>query len=107
MGLRGSSSSNQGYVEVKTPGHSWGGICDDGQATGGNVGHSQGMKNANVICRMAGYSQGARRFTTSSSYGHGRSNILLDDLHCTGNENDVFDCPASSVGDHNCSSDEW
>ena len=93
--LRGSSSPNKGFVEVKTPGHNWGGVCDDIAG--------DGMKNANVMCRMAGYSKGALNFVTQGAYGYGGSDFLLDDLGCTGNEDDVFDCPAKPVGDENCS----
>ena len=102
----GFSSPNKGYVEVKTPGHQWGGICDDGMQVGHAAMGPRGMKNANVICRMAGYSKGALNFVTLSAYGTGGADFLLDNLACTGNEDDVFDCPANPVGEENCSSGE-
>ena len=56
---------------------------------------------------MAGYSKGALNFVTNSAFGNGGDDFLLDNLGCTGNEDDVFDCPADPVGKENCSSNEW
>ena len=95
----GSWGPNKGYVEISTPGYNWGGVCDDI--------YVDSMKVANVICRMAGYSKGALNYASNSAYGTGGDDFLLDDLRCTGNENDVFDCPANPIGEHNCGDGEW
>ncbi|XP_005813564.1 macrophage receptor MARCO [Xiphophorus maculatus] len=82
---------NRGRVEVM---HSniWGTICDD----------SFGTLDGRVICKMLGFQSVVSTFTATPGTGR----ILLDELQCTGAESDIFDCPHSEVGVHNCSHDE-
>ena len=102
--LSGSSASNIGYVEVRRTGHPWGGICDDGTENN----HAQGMKNADVVCKMAGFSKGAESYKHGSRLGNnGGDNILLDQVKCAGSEQDVFDCPHGGLGNEDCTSEEW
>ena len=39
-------------------------------------------------------------------YGQGTGSIWLDNVQCTGTESRLFDCPANSVGSHNCGHSE-
>uniref|UniRef100_A0A3B3U1H5 SRCR domain-containing protein n=1 Tax=Poecilia latipinna TaxID=48699 RepID=A0A3B3U1H5_9TELE len=82
---------NRGRVEVM---HNdvWGTICDD----------SFGPLDGRVICKMLGFQTAVTTFTASPGAGK----IWLDELHCTGAESDIFDCPHSEVGVHNCNHDE-
>uniref|UniRef100_A0A3B5MF45 SRCR domain-containing protein n=1 Tax=Xiphophorus couchianus TaxID=32473 RepID=A0A3B5MF45_9TELE len=82
---------NRGRVEVM---HSniWGTICDD----------SFGTLDGRVICKMLGFQSVVSTFTATPGTGR----ILLDELQCTGAESDIFDCPHSEFGVHNCSHDE-
>ena len=77
----------------------WGGICDDGWD----------KSDADVICRMLGYPEAEQAYQGSQhSYGPGSgTNFILDDVYCTGNEYDIFDCPANAEGVHNCGVTEW
>ena len=39
-------------------------------------------------------------------FPYGTGDIHLDDLHCTGSESRLIDCPHSGAGVHNCSHSE-
>ena len=67
-------------------------VCDD----------SWDELDANVICRMLGYSSGLA--TTNSAYGSVNSEFIMDDVACTGNEMNIILCPHSSVD--NCAASE-
>uniref|UniRef100_A0A087YHR1 Macrophage receptor with collagenous structure n=2 Tax=Poecilia formosa TaxID=48698 RepID=A0A087YHR1_POEFO len=82
---------NRGRVEVMHN-NVWGTICDD----------SFGPLDGRVICKMLGFQTAVTTFTASPGAGK----IWLDELHCTGAESDIFDCPHSEVGVHNCNHDE-
>ena len=95
-----STNANEGYVEVNLNGQGWKGVCDD----------NFGLKEAHVLCRMAGYSDGAdKAFTNSKPFGHGASGgkFAIDDLNCTGTEASVFECTHSAWNVHNCAKAEW
>ena len=36
------------------------------------------------------------------SFAGGTGSIYLDNVHCTGNESRLIDCPHSGIGIHNC-----
>ncbi|XP_029968682.1 macrophage receptor MARCO [Salarias fasciatus] len=82
---------SRGRVEV-LHNNRWGTICDD----------SFGNLDGAVICKMLGFSSVVTTFTATPGSG----DIWLDDLHCTGTETDIFDCPHSAVGTHNCAHTE-
>ncbi|XP_060910023.1 macrophage receptor MARCO-like [Labrus mixtus] len=82
---------NRGRLEVKHNGV-WGTVCDDNfDATDGKV-----------VCRMLGFKTVTSTFTASPGSGE----IWLDDLHCTGTEADIFNCPHPPVGVNNCQHNE-
>ena len=39
-------------------------------------------------------------------YGPGTGFIFLDNLQCSGNENNLFECSHNGVGEHNCNHHE-
>ena len=85
------STDHEGRVEVYANGK-WGTICDD----------DFDIQEANVICRMLGYS-GAVQAHSGAYYGQGKGRIQMDQLNCAGDEQDIFDCPINStIGTHDC-----
>lgn len=86
---------NEGRVEVLANG-AWGTVCDD----------DFGIEDANVICRMLGYSGALQFHTNAAHYGEGSGKIWIDNLGCTGNESDLFECPMNAIGKHNCGHNE-
>ncbi|CAG5135242.1 unnamed protein product, partial [Candidula unifasciata] len=98
LSLRSSGKSmNSGIVEVYK-GDKWGYVCEDGWD----------LIDANVVCREIGFTRGA----ASSKIKNGtllesqkpNASILLNDLHCSGTENTLHDCPYSLLND--CSHDQ-
>ncbi|PVD22128.1 hypothetical protein C0Q70_17932 [Pomacea canaliculata] len=87
-------SPNEGRLEVSYNQQPWGTVCDD----------SFNNADAAVVCRMLGFSPQNAVVRPTSIYGSGSSNmsILLDDVHCTGNETSIFFCAHSAIGDNNC-----
>jgi hypothetical protein len=83
--------NSSGYLEVYYMGQ-WRPVCDD----------SFDMTDANVACRMLGYST-ASSFRTVT----GASDLFwLDELRCTGSESSLADCPRSDWGVEDCSASE-
>ncbi|CAB3984575.1 deleted in malignant brain tumors 1 -like, partial [Paramuricea clavata] len=91
--LRGPSSSNgTGRVEVLLDYNGqWGTVCDDGW----------GINEAKVVCRQLGY-----KYTVRALQGtyvpDGTGQIWLDDVSCTGREQNLLSCSHSGWGSHNC-----
>ena len=78
----------QGNVEVRLNLTSpWGSICGNGWD----------INDAKVICRQLGYLD-ALAATVQSSFGTGSGRIWLDNLQCTGNENQITECTHSRWG---------
>ena len=73
----------------------WGTVCDD----------SWSRTEATVVCRMLGYSV-AVSAPGSAHFGRGTGRIWLDDVGCTGSEDNLFDCNHRPWGDHNCDHSE-
>ena len=95
--LQSGTTSNQGRVELLLNG-TWGTICDN----------NWGIQEANVICRMLGYSEGA--WSTHCCGWYDRSNapeqIWLDNVHCVGDEKSIAACRHGGWGSHNCGHSE-
>ena len=97
--LGGSGSSlTEGYVEAfNITNGQWAGICDS----------NFDINDANVICRMLGFSLAIAALANSTAdglYGTAPSGnkFVLDDLGCTGNETSVFDCTHNGEWNKNC-----
>ena len=88
--LVGGTGKHEGRIEVKWG--KWGTICDD---------HFD-IKDGHVACKQMGFN-GAKSI---KQFGPGSGSIHLDDLECTGNEKDLFNCPHSGIGAHNCGHSE-
>uniref|UniRef100_A0A1X7ULL6 Deleted in malignant brain tumors 1 protein n=1 Tax=Amphimedon queenslandica TaxID=400682 RepID=A0A1X7ULL6_AMPQE len=87
--LLGGNTPLTGRVEV-CMGGSWGTICDEYWDT----------NDARVACRQLGYStEGAVAGT--GSYTENVKRTHISDLHCTGNEDTLFDC-SHNVINNNC-----
>ena len=89
--LQGPSSSNGiGRVEVFHSGQ-WGTVCDD----------SWDINDAKVVCRQLGYPY-AGRALQGSYVPDGTGRIWLDDVRCTGSEQNLIGCRHNGWGNHNC-----
>ncbi|XP_047225760.1 macrophage receptor MARCO isoform X2 [Girardinichthys multiradiatus] len=91
LNVRLVPGKNKGRVEVMYN-NVWGTICDDNFST----------LEGRVICKMLGFKTVVSTFTATPGSGK----IWLDELQCTGAESDIFDCPHTQVGVHNCNHDE-
>ena len=84
-------------MEIKAFSYDWGGVCDDGFD----------LEEANVICREAGYSQGAHEVFIGSQFGKGLGHILLDELNCKGDESSILECKFDPWNVTDCNDNEW
>ena len=94
--MHGTRIENEGRVEIRKNGGSWGIVCDD----------YFDINDANVFCQMLGYTNGAENAYQSSYFGHGDLAFHLDDIECTGYEVSFLNCPATPWDSHNCGSTE-
>ena len=63
--------------------NAWGTVCDD----------FWDNNDARVVCRQLGFSDQNARGIQFSPFGQGTDLIVLDDVHCTGTESRLTECP--------------
>ncbi|KAL9954247.1 hypothetical protein ACROYT_G041758 [Oculina patagonica] len=81
--LRGSSKKNKGRVEVKIGGI-WGTVAQK----------DWDIRDGHVVCRQLGYRQAVRvNWYQWLNHNGNAKNIWLSNLHCTGEEKNILDCP--------------
>ena len=89
--LRGLLSRNGiGRVEILYQGQ-WGTICDN----------DWDINNARVVCRELGYKYGVRALRLGQSFVGARQ-IWLNDVNCTGSEQNLTGCSLSPWGRSVC-----
>ncbi|XP_041481812.1 deleted in malignant brain tumors 1 protein-like [Lytechinus variegatus] len=92
--LVNGGGAHEGRVEVYHDGL-WGTVCDD----------FWDMVDAHVVCRSLGYSD-ASSAPRHAHFGYGNGPIWMDNVHCAGYEEHIFDCPHNGFGNHNCNHGE-
>uniref|UniRef100_A0A8C9FWX7 Soluble scavenger receptor cysteine-rich domain-containing protein SSC5D n=1 Tax=Pavo cristatus TaxID=9049 RepID=A0A8C9FWX7_PAVCR len=91
--LVNGSNHCSGRVEVVEVLHKqlWGSVCDD----------SWDVEDAAVVCRQLGCGT-VLSAPGRAWFGQGHNAIWLDDVNCTGTENNLLECLARPWGEHNC-----
>ena len=112
--MSGGRNGTEGRVEICSGGV-WGTVCDD----------SWDNTDAQVVCNQLGFAQTGLYLhvpvyistiilnvliflvytgavATIYTFPGGTGAIHLDNLHCTGSESRLIDCPHNGVGVHNC-----
>merc|ERR1712087_229468 len=74
---------------------SWGTICDD----------HWGMQDARVVCRQLNLGEPVA-FTKKAHFGQGTGNVLLDNVVCTGDEENIAQCRHRGFNVSNCNHNE-
>ncbi|XP_063960668.1 uncharacterized protein LOC129267820 [Lytechinus pictus] len=88
--LVGGQGDRQGRVEVFYN-DAWGTVCDD----------SWDIRDAEVVCRMLGF-PGAESALLSAFFGEGSGSTYLDNVDCTGEEENLAQCVHNGIMVENC-----
>ena len=91
--LIAGKSSSEGRLEVFYDG-GWNTICDD----------DWDSVDATVACKQLGHYSGQP--VLGANFGQGTGRIGLDDVRCTGQEDQLIDCAHRGWFNHNCSHSE-
>ncbi|KAM9340220.1 T-cell differentiation antigen CD6-like [Symphorus nematophorus] len=82
--LAGGSDRCAGRVELWRN-ERWGTVCDD----------QWDLQDANVVCAQLGCGYALSVTGQGGSFPPGRGPVYLDELNCTGKEENLWDCPAA------------
>ncbi|CAB4038396.1 deleted in malignant brain tumors 1, partial [Paramuricea clavata] len=88
------SAYGTGRLEIFYNG-TWGTICDD----------YWDINDARVACRQLGYTYAVRAFQ-GGDVPDGTGQIWLDDVKCTGSEQNLVSCTHNRLGNENCGHSE-
>ena len=69
----------------------WGTVCGTGW----------GLKEADVVCRMLGFTE-ALYALQNAAFGEGVGEIFLEGISCLGSEENLVDCLFTAVKDNRC-----
>ena len=86
-----AGTSTRGRVEV-CYNDVWGTVCED----------AWDAADAQVVCRQLGYSPIEAMALSGSNVADGIGQIWLDEVSCAGTEDELLECVASTIGNHNC-----
>ncbi|XP_026013258.1 T-cell differentiation antigen CD6-like isoform X3 [Astatotilapia calliptera] len=89
--LAGGTDRCGGRVEVWENGQ-WGTVCDD----------HWDLNDAHVVCAQLGCGYALNVTGQAGLFPPGKGPIYLDDLNCTGNEENLWSCPATQEEDQDC-----
>ncbi len=95
-------NASSGRLEVKRWGSPWGSgiwgtVCDN-YWNDWQYPNSNGIKNANVVCKMLGFNFGGKpvpltNFNAKAKFGVSTLEMILDEVRCDGSESHLADCP--------------
>ncbi|CAG2187696.1 DMBT1 [Mytilus edulis] len=92
--LIGGTGPYEGTVELNVNGQ-WGTICD----------YQFDKHDADVVCRMAGYTRAIQAFS-DAHFGHGNGSSMLYNVHCSGHEDHLDSCGSNGWFSSSCSHDK-
>ncbi|XP_029529223.1 T-cell differentiation antigen CD6-like isoform X6 [Oncorhynchus nerka] len=89
--LAGGEHRCAGRVELWREGQQWGTVCDD----------EWDLRDADVVCAQLGCGYALSVTGQGGAFPQGKDPIYLDELKCTGKEENLWQCPASDES-HDC-----
>ena len=89
--LTGGQSVKEGLVQVYYS-NTWRYVCD----------HNWDKKDADVFCRMLGYTGSSTDSKSGTDYGSGNGVYWLNNVQCAGNEKSIFSCAHDGLKKQAC-----